>query len=68
MGANLTHATDLGREGKQPMIDRSRIPETTGTDMAITEGIDADALSEYGPARADPDIRPAIVRSVSEDA
>jgi hypothetical protein len=36
--------------------------------LAITERIEADALSEDGPARADPDIRPAIVRSVSEDA
>jgi hypothetical protein len=71
MGANLTQAADLGRNtgrAEQPIIDRSRIPGTTGTDTAITERIEADALSEGGPARADPDIRPAIVRSVSEDA
>ena len=71
MGANLTQAADLGRktgEAEQPIIDFSRIPATTGTDVAITERIDADALSEDAPARADPDIRPAIVRSVSEDA
>jgi len=36
--------------------------------MAITERIDTDAMSEDGPARAGADIRPAIVRSVSEDA
>jgi hypothetical protein len=71
MGANLTQAADLGRKtgrGRQPIVVGSRIPGTTGTDIAITERIDTDAMSEDGPARAAPDIRPAIVRSVSEDA
>jgi hypothetical protein len=36
--------------------------------MAITERIDTDALSEGGPARPDQNSRPAIVRSVREDA
>jgi hypothetical protein len=40
----------------------------TGIDRHVTERIETDALRYDGPGEVQPDVGPAIVRTVSKDA